>query len=359
MILVGEMRDVETARIGDAVGAHRPLRAVVAARDRRRRALHRFLDMGIEPFLVASSVIGVVGQRLVRRICSTAGCRTSRPSRSSRSTRSPAASAKSDFSHGEGCNFCSNTGYEDRIGVYELLLVTQEMKQLLMGRANHDEILDSRERRACARSGTAASSSSARRHDHLRSPAEHLHDLRPCHDQVQIRRDDNLRETSARRDGGRPRCARPWRCWSMRVSTFARSRRSVRPAVRAHSEEAEAGGADALLAAARGVRPRRYPARRSLQIIEEESEDKTLRKVLAGVQESLVAGDTSRPRSTPFETLFPQFYIDMLRAAELTGGSTTCWTSYRDYIKRDLEARSKVKSALTYPAIILLCRSPR
>jgi len=50
--------------------------------------------------------------------------------------------AKTEFSHGEGCNFCFNTGYEDRIGVYELLLVTQEMKQLLMRRANHDEILE-------------------------------------------------------------------------------------------------------------------------------------------------------------------------------------------------------------------------
>ena len=72
VILVGEIRDADTARIADPVRAHRSLRA-------RRRctaptavaALHRFLDMGIEAFLIASSVVGVIGQRLLRRICDT------------------------------------------------------------------------------------------------------------------------------------------------------------------------------------------------------------------------------------------------------------------------------------------------
>jgi type IV pilus assembly protein PilC len=96
------------------------------------------------------------------------------------------------------------------------------------------------------------------------------------------------------------------------------------------------------------------PLVEALQIIEEESEDKTLRKVLAGVQESLVAGDTFSAALTPFETLFPQFYIDMIRAAELTGRLDDVLDELSRYIKRDLEARSKVKSALTYPAIILL-----
>jgi len=96
------------------------------------------------------------------------------------------------------------------------------------------------------------------------------------------------------------------------------------------------------------------PLVEALQIIEEETEDKTLRKVLAGVQESLVAGDTFSAALTPFETLFPQFYIDMIRAAELTGRLDDVLDELSRYIKRDLEARSKVKSALTYPAIILL-----
>ena len=97
------------------------------------------------------------------------------------------------------------------------------------------------------------------------------------------------------------------------------------------------------------------PLVEALQIIEEETEDKTLRKVLAGVQESLIAGDTFSAALTPYETLFPQFYIDMIRAAELTGRLDDVLDELSRYIKRDLDARSKVKSALTYPAIILLC----
>lgn len=96
------------------------------------------------------------------------------------------------------------------------------------------------------------------------------------------------------------------------------------------------------------------PLVEALQIIEEETEDKTLSKVLAGVQESLIAGDTFSAALTPYETLFPQFYIDMIRAAELTGRLDDVLDELSRYIKRDLDARSKVKSALTYPAIILL-----
>ena len=69
MILVGEIRDVETARIAvqSALTGHLVLSSLHATDS--VSALHRFLDMGIESFLVASSVIGIVGQRLVRRIC--------------------------------------------------------------------------------------------------------------------------------------------------------------------------------------------------------------------------------------------------------------------------------------------------
>ena len=96
------------------------------------------------------------------------------------------------------------------------------------------------------------------------------------------------------------------------------------------------------------------PLVEALQVIEEETEDKTLRRVLAGVQESLVAGDTFSAAMTPYQTLFPQFYLDMIRAAELTGRLDDVLDELSRYIKRDLEARSKVKSALTYPAVILL-----
>ena len=103
-------------------------------------ALHRFLDMGIESFLIASSVLGVVGQRLVRRICRYCSEPYQPTDEELAFYRRPGGPAKDEFWRGEGCNFCARTGYLDRIGVYELLVVTEPMRQLIARKARHDEI---------------------------------------------------------------------------------------------------------------------------------------------------------------------------------------------------------------------------
>lgn len=96
------------------------------------------------------------------------------------------------------------------------------------------------------------------------------------------------------------------------------------------------------------------PLVEAIEVIEEETEDKTLRKVLVGVRQALIAGDTLSAGLTPYETLFPQFYIDMIKAAELTGTLDDVLDEMSRYIKRDLEARGKIKSALIYPIVILI-----
>jgi type IV pilus assembly protein PilB len=140
VILVGEIRDVETARIAvqSALTGHFVLSSLHATD--AVSALHRFLDMGIESFLIASSVIGIVGQRLVRRICPT--CKTPyTPSHEERAFYEETGGPPKDvFFRGEGCNFCSGTGYQDRIGVYELLRITPEIKRLVVGWATQDEL---------------------------------------------------------------------------------------------------------------------------------------------------------------------------------------------------------------------------
>jgi type IV pilus assembly protein PilC len=95
------------------------------------------------------------------------------------------------------------------------------------------------------------------------------------------------------------------------------------------------------------------PIVEAIEVIEEETEDKTLRQVLVGVRESLIAGDTLSAALTPYDTLFPQFYIDMVKAAELTGKLDDVLDDMSRYIKRDLDARKKIKSALVYPIVIL------
>jgi type IV pilus assembly protein PilB len=140
VILVGEIRDVETARIAvqSALTGHFVLSSLHATDS--VSALHRFLDMGIESFLIASSVIAIVGQRLVRRICPS--CKVSYTPSDEELTFYEESSGpeKSTFYHGSGCNFCGNTGYQDRIGVYELLQMTPEIKRLIVGWATQDEL---------------------------------------------------------------------------------------------------------------------------------------------------------------------------------------------------------------------------
>jgi type IV pilus assembly protein PilC len=95
------------------------------------------------------------------------------------------------------------------------------------------------------------------------------------------------------------------------------------------------------------------PLVEAIEVIEEETEDKTLRGVLVGVRASLISGDTLSAALTPYETLFPQFYIDMVKAAELTGKVDDVLDDMSNYIKRDMEARGTIKSAAIYPIVIL------
>ena len=140
VILVGEIRDVETARIAvqSALTGHFVLSSVHG--NDAVSALHRFLDMGIESFLIGSSVIAIVGQRLVRRICPSCKTLYTPSSEELAFYEQNGGEPKTDFHHGTGCNFCGNTGYLDRVGVYELLQMTQEIKRLIVGWATQDEL---------------------------------------------------------------------------------------------------------------------------------------------------------------------------------------------------------------------------
>src|SRR4029077_12639217 len=121
VILVGEVRDVETARIAvqSALTGHRVFSSVHAIDS--VSALYRLLDMGIESFLVTSAIIGVVAQRLVRRVCLSCAT-TYQPSLAERTMYDNVGRpATRSFVRGGGCQVCSGTGFFDRVGVYEVL----------------------------------------------------------------------------------------------------------------------------------------------------------------------------------------------------------------------------------------------
>jgi type IV pilus assembly protein PilB len=139
VILVGEIRDAETTRVAvqSALTGHFVL-STLHATD-ASSALHRFLDMGIESFLIASSVLAVVGQRLLRRICPSCKTRYTPTEQELAFYKESGGAIKDDFYTGTGCNFCTHTGYKDRIGVYELLIITPEIRGLIMSRATQEE----------------------------------------------------------------------------------------------------------------------------------------------------------------------------------------------------------------------------
>jgi type IV pilus assembly protein PilB len=132
IILVGEVRDVETARIAvqSAMTGHFVLSSIHATDT--ISALLRFRDMGIESFLTAASLLAVMSQRLVRRICPSCRSEYTLSDRERLFYEAANGPAKDVFYRGTGCNFCSQTGYRDRVGVFELLPITPTIRDLIV-----------------------------------------------------------------------------------------------------------------------------------------------------------------------------------------------------------------------------------
>jgi general secretion pathway protein E len=138
VIMVGEIRDIETAEIAIHAALTGHLVFSTLHTNDSFGAVTRLVDMGIEPFLVSSSVIAVMAQRLLRRVC--AKCRT-RIQPTSEQLReigiSPAqAAAGTVFHAGPGCPDCKQTGYRGRIGIHELLVVDDDIRALIMKNAD-------------------------------------------------------------------------------------------------------------------------------------------------------------------------------------------------------------------------------
>ena len=141
VILVGEIRDEPTARIAiqSALTGHFVLSSLHGTD--AVAALHRLLDMGIEAFLVASAIVGVVSQRLIRKMCDN--CKEQYelgPEELAVFRQHSGGSEKTTFWRGAGCTYCGGTGYRDRIGIYELLRITPEIRRLIVGWATTEEL---------------------------------------------------------------------------------------------------------------------------------------------------------------------------------------------------------------------------
>ncbi|HEV8129496.1 MAG TPA: GspE/PulE family protein, partial [Candidatus Eisenbacteria bacterium] len=138
VIMVGEVRDAETAEIAvrSALTGHLVL-STLHTND-AAGALPRLIDMRIEPFLLSSAMLGVVAQRLVRRVCDKCKQPVTPPADLAQTLQIDVSRGK--FRHGMGCRACSGTGYRGRIGIFEVLDVDEEIQALITNRAPAEEI---------------------------------------------------------------------------------------------------------------------------------------------------------------------------------------------------------------------------
>ena len=136
VIMVGEMRDLETAQISIQASLTGHLVLSTLHTNDAPGAVTRLIDMGVEPFLISSTLVGVVGQRLVRTICKS--CRTPfEPTEAQLSllNLSPHDLGEKVFYYGRGCSVCNDTGYRGRKGIFELLVISDAIRALINERA--------------------------------------------------------------------------------------------------------------------------------------------------------------------------------------------------------------------------------
>jgi type IV pilus assembly protein PilB len=136
VIMVGEMRDLETAQISIQASLTGHLVLSTLHTNDAPGAVTRLVDMGVEPFLISSTLVAVIGQRLVRTVCKN--CRTPfEPTESQLGmlNLSPHDLGEKAFYYGRGCSTCNDTGYKGRKGIFELLTISDAIRALINERA--------------------------------------------------------------------------------------------------------------------------------------------------------------------------------------------------------------------------------
>ena len=141
IIMVGEIRDLETGSIAVKAALTGHLVLSTLHTNDAPSAIGRLIDMGVEPFLVASSVNLILAQRLLRRICVNCKRKITLPEEGLDELQlDHAEAAAANISDGQGCVDCNGTGYRGRLGIYEVMNITPKIRELILERAPASEI---------------------------------------------------------------------------------------------------------------------------------------------------------------------------------------------------------------------------
>ena len=139
VILVGEIRDAETANIAvqSALTGHLVLSSLHA--NDAAGVIYRLLDLGIEPFLAASALIGTVAQRMVRRVCTDCAHYVKVSKLEQVAYEKEIGEHREEFLSGSGCEQCAYSGYRGRVGMFEVLHLSDELRMMILRRASNVE----------------------------------------------------------------------------------------------------------------------------------------------------------------------------------------------------------------------------
>lgn len=141
IVMIGEIRDEETAQIATRAAITGHLVLSTLHTNDAPSSIIRLIDMGIKPYLVSTSVSGIVAQRLVRRICTN--CKTPyEASDEEKKILGKSPDEKFTLFKGSGCGYCNETGYSGRIGIYEIMEVTKDHRQAINKGADYDILRD-------------------------------------------------------------------------------------------------------------------------------------------------------------------------------------------------------------------------
>jgi len=142
VILVGEIRDAETAKIAvqASLTGHLVLSSVHA--NDTAGVMFRLIDLGADPFLVAQATVSIVAQRMVRRVCPHCAQPVPAAPEERSAYENEMGEEKEEFLYGSGCNFCANTGYLGRMGIYEVMIVSDTIRRMVLSNASADDIRD-------------------------------------------------------------------------------------------------------------------------------------------------------------------------------------------------------------------------
>jgi type IV pilus assembly protein PilB len=138
VVLVGEIRDAETVQVAIEAALTGHLVFSTIHTNDAAGAVTRLVDMQIEPFLISSSLLGVLAQRLVRTICDR--CKESYNVEPDMLEKMGIKSRQTKFFRGKGCKECKRTGYAKRIGIFELLVVDEDIRRLVLSKSSAKDI---------------------------------------------------------------------------------------------------------------------------------------------------------------------------------------------------------------------------